>query len=798
LNFLIIGLIVYEANMFRIELNSKVEEIALKRSGQELIYPPTEKIGVIVVDNFPSLGKLTALRFLEWVQSNPGGVISLPTGKTPEYFIKWVNYYLQNWERPNVQKDMDENGLDPTIKPDMKSLYFVQIDEFYPVPSTYHNSFYFYVNKFYIEGFGLDPDKALLIDCSNIGIPNGLDLDDIWSHNSEIDLSLRYRPAKTKQEQLQKAVIENVDQWCYEQEERIRGLGGIGFFLGGIGPDGHIAFNVMGSDHNSTTRLTQINYETQSAAAVDLGGIEVAKRHLVITIGLSTITYNPDCTAIIIAAGEAKAKVVSDAIQKDKHIHYPATALHSLRNARFYLTNGSAKLLLERQHRAFISIETLPDELIQKIVIDLALEKRKRIRDLNESDFKDNRFASILTGKSGLTVSEITSRVEKALLEKLEAGSKARNNTIFLHTSPHHDDEMLGYLPYAVRNIRDASNSHIFTYMTSGFTSVTNKYALSLVKKLKYFLEKGEFDHLIKERYFDPKDINGRNRDVWQYLDGIAGDDIVMKDEGEARRMLRNLIQIYDEENIENLGHRIDEMINYFETQYPGRKDMEHIQRFKGMIREWEADCLWGYLGFDTRSIKHLRLGFYKGEIFTEEPEIDRDVQPILRVLMDTKPNVVTVAFDPEASGPDTHYKVLQAIAEALKQYQAKTNCSDIEILGYRNVWYRFHPSEANIFVPVSLNMFAVMQNAFMNAFVSQKDASFPSYECDAPFSVLAQQIQVQQYQMLKTCLGRQFFNEHPSPLIRATRGFVFLRKMNLDEFCSYARELKKMTEDAS
>ena len=75
-------------------------------------------------------------------------------------------------------------------------------------------------------------------------------------------------------------------------EKKIQELGGIGFFLGGIGPDGHIAFNVRGSDHNSTTRLTQTNFETQAAAAVDLGGIEISRNRLVITIGLGSITYN--------------------------------------------------------------------------------------------------------------------------------------------------------------------------------------------------------------------------------------------------------------------------------------------------------------------------------------------------------------------------------------------------------------------------------------------------------------------------------------------------------------------------
>jgi glucosamine-6-phosphate deaminase len=777
------------------ESGSKVEQLALEKSGQKLIYPPAEKVGIIIVDNFPALGKITALRFLEWVQSNPDGVISLPTGKTPEYFIKWVTHYLQEWDKSEVQRELEENGLNPVIRPDMKSLHFVQIDEFYPIPPTQHNSFYYYVNRFYISDFGLDPAKALLIDCSEIGIPKGLSLEDVW-HNSEVDLSLRYRYSKDDHEQLQKSVLENVDQWCYEYEDKIRKLGGIGFFLGGIGPDGHIAFNVMGSDHNSTTRLTQVNYETQASAAGDLGGIEVARKRLVITVGLSTITYNSNCLAIIIAAGEAKAQMVSDAVQNTEHIRYPATVLHKLHNARMYLTQGSAKLLVERQYTNLIQLENVPEENIEKVIIDLALDRRKRVCELNEEDYKNDRFASTLLSKVNLSVHRINSIVEQNLLKKLEEGSTVRKNTTFLHTAPHHDDIMLGYLPYAVRHIRDASNNHVFACMTSGFNSVTNQYALSLVQKTRYFLKKGDFKLLISEGYFNPSNVNGRNRDVWQYLDGLAADSQTMKDEGEARRMLRNLIQIFDEESFEYLENRIDEMINYYETQYPGRKDLTYIQQFKGMIREWEEDCLWGYLGFDTKSINHLRLGFYKGDIFTEEPKMNRDVPPIFELIMNTKPDVVTVALDPEASGPDTHYKVLQAIAEALKQYETETGRSDIEILGYRNVWYRFHPSESNLYVPVSLNMFSVLQSAFVNAYSSQKDASFPSYECDGPFSVLAQQIQVQQYQMLKTCLGRRFFNEHPSPLFRATRGFVLLRKMTLQDFYSHARELRKTTEN--
>jgi len=781
--------------MSTIETPSKVEQLIIAPTGQQLQYSPIEKMGVIVVDNFPALGKLAALRFIEWVQQNSNGVVSLPTGKTPEHFIKWVKYFLRRWDDPTARKELEAGGIDPSIKPDMKSLHFVQIDEFYSIHPQQQNSFYYYVNMFYLQSFGFDPAKALLIDCSKIGLPNGKDLDEVWP-DKIVDLSLRYRHGKNTQENLQKQVLENVDQWCVEYEEKIRRLGGIGFFLGGIGPDGHIGFNVQGSDFHSTTRLTPTNYETQAAAATDLGGIEVSRRSLVITIGLATITYNSDCAAIIIAAGEAKAPIVTAAIQEEKHIHHPATVLHNLPNARFYVTQGAAKYLSERQHQILVNSENLSDETMERIVVDLSVGKRKRLRALTSDDFNSNRLAQELLRKLSTSVETITQKVEQRLIQKIERGRKTLLNQIFLHTEPHHDDLMLGYLPFIVRHIRDASNQHYFITLTSGFNAVTNQHVLKLLNNLKGFLKRGAFDKLISEDYFDPANEYGRNRDVWQYLDGIASTRKSVKEEAEARRLLRNLIFIFDDNNIDNLEHRISELINYFETQYPGKKDLPHIQRLKGMIREWEADCLWGYFGFNSSSVMHARLGFYKGDIFTETPTIERDVLPMLEVLRKTKPNIVSVALDPEASGPDTHYKVLQVMSEALKLYEQESGRSDIQVWGYRNVWYRYHPSEADIIVPVSLNMFAVMENSFMNAFISQKDASFPSYEHDGPFSELAQKIQVDQYHVLKTCLGREYFNEHPSPLIRATRGLVFLKSLTLAEFYERSRALRRSTEN--
>lgn len=772
-----------------------VELKALSASPFEAIYQPQEKIPAIVVDNFPALGRLAAMRFLEWVQHNPGGVISLPTGKTPEHFISWVCHLLRTWNTPETGKLLEASGLDPAHKPDMKGLSFVQIDEFYPLPSTQHNSFHHYVNKFYLEGFGLDPARALLIDGGLVGLKAGQRWHDTWPEGT-CDLSLRVRSARTALERMQKDAIERIDQWCQEYEDRVRVLGGIGFFMGGIGPDGHIGFNVSGSDHHSTTRLTPTNYPTQAASASDLGGIEVSRQRLVITIGLETITYNKNVAAIIIAAGEAKAKIVADAIQHEKSVLHPATCLHGLPNTRFYLTVGAAKLLSERCYAALTAAKSSNEEDLDRALVDLCVAKHKRLLDLATSDVMEDRFAAYVLKSIGLPLVTAVKGVYDRLVNKLERGAKAKEGARFLHTEPHHDDIMLGYLPAVVRNIRSAANEHFFATLTSGFTAVTNAFMKKRLANLAIFLNSPTCLRLHKEGYFSPTNMQARNRDVWQYLDGVASSDAAMQQEGQSRRDLRNLVAVFGDEELHKIKEHLAELERYLHLAYPGQKDPEYVQQLKGMYREWEAETLWGYFGWRCENVSHLRLAFYTGDIFTPEPTIEHDVPPVVDLLRRTRPDVVSVALDPEASGPDTHYKVMQATSAALHAYAEETGQSGLTVWGYRNVWFRFHPAEANLFVPVSLNMFSVMESSFLHTFISQKEASFPSYEHDGPFCQLAQKIQVEQYEKIKTCLGREWFQEHKSALIRATRGLVFMQEMKLADFHQFCRQLRKAAEN--
>jgi len=308
---------------------------------------------------------------------------------------------------------------------------------------------------------------------------------------------------------------------------------------------------------------------------------------------------------------------------------------------------------------------------------------------------------------------------------------------------------------------------------------------------------------LVGENYFGATGeaaLDFRRRDVWKFLDGIAAADTELRDEGSARRLVSSLCEIYgDVADVEAtaLLERVCKLRAYFNGQYSGQKDVQEVQTLKGSCREFEAECVWGYIGWQLPNISHLRLGFYTADIFAPEPTHQRDVLPILKLMRDIKPNVVSVALDPEASGPDTHYKVLQAATAAIEQFADEEKPKDLTVWGYRNVWFRFEPHEVSTIVPVSLQTISTLNHMFLSSFESQRDAEFPAYEIQGPFCDMSQRVQVQQYDMIETCLGYDWFHKHPSPLIRATRGLVFLREMSVAELLNESRALRKQTENA-
>lgn len=749
----------------------------------------TTRMPYVAVDNFPQLGLFTSLRFLEWVSENPSGVISLPTGKTPEHFIKWTQYLLANWNDKKAKEIRAKYSLLAKEKPNLSGLHFIQIDEFYPISSRQQNSFYHYVNNFYIDGFGLSRDKALLINSDTIPLYQGMHFSKVFP-NSQVDLSLRFRECKSQEEHIQQQSIFLIDDWCTSYEAKIRSLGGIGFFLGGIGPDGHIAFNTRGSDHYSTTRLTATNFETQAVAAGDLGGIEISRNRLVITIGLDTITYNPDATAIIIAAGEAKALVVKDALENEPGNVYPATVLHKLKNGRFYITKSAGAALTDSVDRYYQTGEWT-QEKSERAIIDLCKRIDKYGHRLVLEDMKNDRYCKMIPGLGENSVQSVVDSISA----KIDKGLANEKEQVYYHTGPHHDDIMLGILPHINRQLRDASNKFHFTILTSGFTAVTNSFIIKILRDTKKFLDEGKIQMIEYPDFFEVGYKFKWDKDVSHYLNKVAAMDTVGMERGVCHRVVRAVVEIYGIRDKAELRDTINEILSILNRSYDGEKNPPKIQKLKGMVREFEEELVWAHFGVQVKNVHHLRLGFYTGDIFTEQPERTRDVIPILEMLRETKPTVISLALDPEGSGPDTHYKVLQAIAEAVRMWGKEEDLSNLRIWGYRNVWYRFHPAEADVIVPVSLNALAVLNNSFTDCYLSQVNASFPSYMLDGKFSKLTQKIWVEQLKDLQLLLGKDYFYLNRSPKVRASHGLLFFKEMNVDNFLKHARDLEKSME---
>jgi len=103
---------------------------------------------------------------------------------------------------------------------------------------------------------------------------------------------------------------------CTNYEAKIKKTGGIDLFLGGIGPDGHIAFNEPCSSLSSRTRIKTLTYDTIIANSrfFDNDVNKVPKTAL--TVGVGTVMDAQEVLLIINGYKKARAlqKVVEEGV----------------------------------------------------------------------------------------------------------------------------------------------------------------------------------------------------------------------------------------------------------------------------------------------------------------------------------------------------------------------------------------------------------------------------------------------------------------------------------------------------
>ena len=112
---------------------------------------------------------------------------------------------------------------------------------------------------------------------------------------------------------------------CDAYERAIEAAGGIDLFIGGIGPDGHIAFNEPGSSLTSRTRIKTLTTDTVLANSrfFDNDTNQVPKRAL--TVGVGTIMDARE--VMILVNGHTKARALREAVEGAVSQMWTITAL---------------------------------------------------------------------------------------------------------------------------------------------------------------------------------------------------------------------------------------------------------------------------------------------------------------------------------------------------------------------------------------------------------------------------------------------------------------------------------------
>lgn len=127
---------------------------------------------------------------------------------------------------------------------------------------------------------------------------------------------------------------------CAAYEDLINSFGGIDLQLGGIGENGHIAFNEPGTPKDSRTHLQELTRETIEVNARFFEHVKDVPTHA-LTMGLGTLLKAKEI--IIIATGAKKANAVYLSATGPVTEQVPASLLQTHPRAIFFCDNDAAR-----------------------------------------------------------------------------------------------------------------------------------------------------------------------------------------------------------------------------------------------------------------------------------------------------------------------------------------------------------------------------------------------------------------------------------------------------------------------
>ena len=143
---------------------------------------------------------------------------------------------------------------------------------------------------------------------------------------------------------------------CEQYEQRIAAAGGIDLFMGGVGPDGHIAFNEPGSSLTSLTRVKTLTQDTIIANSrfFDNDINKVPKTAL--TVGVGTVMDARE--VMILVNGHAKCRALQAAIEGSVNHMWTISALQMHKHGIIVADDAACDELKVATYRYFKDIES--------------------------------------------------------------------------------------------------------------------------------------------------------------------------------------------------------------------------------------------------------------------------------------------------------------------------------------------------------------------------------------------------------------------------------------------------------
>ena len=172
-------------------------------------------------------------------------------------------------------------------------------------------------------------------------------------------------------------LAKDLEMECRRYEEKIRCMGGIKLFMGGVGEDGHIAFNEPGSSLSSRTRDKELTYDTILANSRFFDNDVEKVPKLALTVGVWTLMDSEEI--MILADGYKKARAVYHGIEGGINHLWTISASQLHRRTLMVIDEASASDIKLKTYRYFKEIEGKKLDLEEYRKEILKLKNNKKV-----------------------------------------------------------------------------------------------------------------------------------------------------------------------------------------------------------------------------------------------------------------------------------------------------------------------------------------------------------------------------------------------------------------------------------